>query len=248
MSAELLTLREGNVLQIKMNRPEKKNAVTGVMYRGRVEALQEADRDDAIGAVVVTGGGNCFTSGNDISDFLLAGLDKEAPGVLFLKTLATCETPIVAGVEGVAVGIGTTMIFHCDLVYAAPTALFRMPFVDLGLVPEAGSSLLVPRCVGFAKTTELLMLGDSFGAEEAVRLGIANAVVASDRLLGFAMDKAAQLAAKPRKALAATRRLIRGDTQLLLRRIDEELERFAAALQTDEARSAFNAFLARKAG
>ncbi len=151
----------------------------------------------------------------------------------------------MAAVDGVAVGVGTTMLFHCDLIYASPSAKFRMPFVDLGLVPEAASSLLVPLRVGMAKATEMLMLGDAFNAEDALRLGVINAIVPAEKLVDHALEQATRLAAKPRNALAQTRRLLRGDRADVLKRIDDEIVLFTAALQSDEARAAFMAFLSR---
>jgi enoyl-CoA hydratase/carnithine racemase len=160
--------------------------------------------------------------------------------------LARCEMPLVAAIEGVAIGIGATMMLHCDLVYVAPGTVFRLPFVDLGLVPEAASSLLLPRRIGMAKAAEFLLLGESFGAEDAVRLGLANSIVPAPELREFALEKAGRLAAKPRAALAATRRLMRGDSHEILARIEEEARLFSVALRSSEAQTAFAAFLARR--
>ena len=238
--------REGAVLVVRLARPEKRNALTGRMYDALVEALDAAARDPAIGAVVLAGSGGAFTAGNDIANFLEraqgAGVSR-AMG--FIRALARNETPLVAAVEGVAVGVGATLLLHCDLVYAAPSARFRLPFVDLGLVPEAGSSLLLPARVGLAKASELLLLAEPFDAAEAHRLGLVNAVVPADGLLAHAVERAGALAAKPRGALQATRRLIRGDRDAVLARIDAEVDAFAAALASPEARAAFEAFLAR---
>ena len=169
------------------------------------------------------------------------------PAFRFVKTLAACDKPLVAGVEGVAVGIGTTLLLHCDLAYAAPDARFRTPFVDLGLVPEAGSSLLLPQRVGAAKAAEFLMLGDVCDAAEAERLGLVNAVIPAERLFDHALEQARRLAAKPRGALAATRRLLRGDRSALFERIEDEARLFAKAMTSDEARRAFENFLLRSA-
>ncbi len=246
MTGQIITKREGAVLHVTLNRPDKKNAITTEIYRGMTAALNEADSDDKIGAVVITGSGGCFTAGNDVGDFLNGTRDKdEQPGLRFIRTIAACNTPIVAAVDGVAVGVGTTMLFHCDLIYASPTAKFRMPFVDLGLVPEAASSLLVPLRVGMAKATEMLMLGDAFNADDALRLGVINAIVPAEKLVDHALEQATRLAAKPRNALAQTRRLLRGDRADVLKRIDDEIVLFTAALQSDEARAAFMAFLSR---
>jgi enoyl-CoA hydratase/carnithine racemase len=249
--ADLEMARQDGVLRLAFNRPTKKNALTGAMYDGARAALEAADRDADVGAILLHGTGGSFTAGNDIADFLAAagaGSQHDSPAHRFVRAIAGCETPIVAAVEGVAVGVGMTMLFHCDLVYLAPNATLRMPFVDLGLVPEAGSSLTVPRRVGLVKANELLLLGDPIGAEEAVRVGIANAVLPADQLMVHALRQASRLAAKPRAALAATRRLIRGDRAEVLARLEAETEVFAAALRGPEARAAFAAFLERKAG
>ena len=237
---------DGGVLLVRLTRPEKKNALTGAMYDALSAALVEADRDDAVGAIVLTGSGGIFTAGNDLSDFLAftQSGETELPASRFIRQLARTATPLVAAVEGLAIGVGTTLTFHCDLVYAAPDALFRMPFVDLGLVPEAGSSYLLPRRVGIAKATELLMLGESYGATEALSLGLVNGIVAGEALLPHALEKAARLAAKPRAATAATRRLIRGDSENLGRAMEAEFRAFNEALASPQARQAFEAFLA----
>lgn len=246
MTGQIITKREGAVLHVTLNRADKKNAITSDMYRGMADALILADSDDTIGAVLITGSGGCFTAGNDVGDFLNGTRDKDGqPGLRFIRTIAGCNTPIVAAVDGVAVGVGTTLLFHCDLVYASPSAKFRMPFVDLGLVPEAASSLLVPLRVGMAKATEMLMLGEAFGADEAHRLGVINAVVPEGQLVAHGLAMATRLAAKPRNAIAQTRRLLRGDRADVLKRIDDEIVLFTAALQSDDARAAFSAFLSK---
>jgi enoyl-CoA hydratase/carnithine racemase len=238
--------QEGAALCVTFDQPEKKNALTGAMYEAATQALRQADRDPSIGAVVLSGAGGMFTAGNDIADFLAAGAGPgEFPAFTFIKTLAACETPLVAAVDGIAIGIGATMILHCDLVYVAPETVFRMPFVDLGLVPEAASSLLLPRRIGMAKASEFLLLGETFGADDALRLGLANAIVPANELHGVALERAGRLAAKPRAAIAATRRLMRGDAQEIQARIAEEARLFATALQSDEARTAFAAFLGK---
>jgi enoyl-CoA hydratase/carnithine racemase len=235
--------RDGTVLRVTFDRPDKKNALNRAMYMAATGALRQASGDPSIGAVVFAGSGGVFTAGNDIADFIEAGAGpSEFPAFTFIKALATCETPLVAAIEGIAIGIGATMMLHCDLVYVAPGTVFRLPFVDLGLVPEAASSLLLPRRAGMAKAAELLLLCEPFDAEEAVRLGLANAIVPACGLRGFAIERAGQLATKPRAAIAATRRLMRGDGQEILARIEEEARLFSAAMRSDEARAAFAAF------
>ena len=237
--------REGAVLSAAFARPQKKNAITGAMYETLTEAFESAERDAHVGAFVLSGKGGVFTAGNDIGDFLgfaARGLG-DFPAWRFVSKVASFEKPLVAAVDGLAIGVGTTLLFHCDLVYATREARFQMPFVDLGLVPEAGASLLAPQRFGRAKAAEFLLLGEPFGAEEALRLGLVNAVLPQAELLGHALAKAAALAAKPRGALLATRRLLRGDPEALKVRMAEESHAFAAALKSPEARAAFQAFL-----
>ena len=245
MSDHIKTSRDGGVLSILIDRPDKKNALTAAMYEDLIAAFDEADSDPAIGAILIAGAGGCFTAGNDIGDFLAnaGGGFEDFAALRFIRRLAILDTPIVAAVEGVSVGVGTTMLFHCDLVYAAPNAVFRMPFVDLGLVPEAGSSLLVPQLAGLQKAGEFLLLGDAFGAEEAHRLNLVSAVVPNADLIAHAMERAKRLAAKPQNALAQARRLIRGDRDALLARIDEEALLFGKAMRSAEAQAAFTAFM-----
>ena len=246
MSEHIKISREGAVLHVTMARPDKKNALSSAMYEAMLAALEEAERDDAVRCVMFQGSGGVFTAGNDIGDFLGHARDMfKAPGFRFIKALAACQTPMVAAVEGVAVGIGTTMLLHCDLAYAAPSAMFKMPFVDLGLVPEAGSSLLLPELAGMKKATELLMLSESFDAAEALRIGLINAVVPAEKLIAHAGARAQLIAAKPAAALKATRRLMRGDPARVTARIDEEGVAFAKALASPEARGAFMQFMER---
>jgi len=252
MSEAIRIERAGAVLAIAFNRPEKKNALTGAMYEALCGALEQASGDETIGVVMFEGVGGVFTAGNDIGDFAsraAGGGDPGAsPGATFIRMLARFEKPIVAAVDGQAVGIGTTLGFHCDLVYASPEARFRMPFVDLGLVPEAGSSMLAVRRFGWAKAAELLLLGDAFDAAEALRIGFVNAVVPGEQLRAHALAKAQALAAKPRQALLATRRLMRGDAEPLYTHMEEELQAFARAIRSKEAMTAFMAFLVKAKG
>src|SRR5436305_8360393 len=200
--------RDGDVLVATLNRPEKKNALTGAMYRALREALLSASADAGIAAVLVTGAGGAFCAGNDIGDFLAenkaqAEGARAGPGGEFIRTLARFDKPLVAAVEGPAVGVGTTFCLHCDLVYAAPSARFAMPFVNLGLVPEAGSSLLAPRRFGPAVAAELLLLGEAIDAARAREIGLVNAILKPEALKDHATEKAKALAAKPRAAALA---------------------------------------------
>jgi enoyl-CoA hydratase/carnithine racemase len=251
MTQDILTTRdieisrEGAVMSAAFARPQKKNAITGAMYDALVEAFETAERDPTVGAFVLSGKGGVFTAGNDIADFLAVAsrADGDFPAWRFVSKLAEFEKPLVAAVDGLAVGVGTTLCFHCDLVYATAQARFQMPFVNLGLVPEAGSSLLAPQRFGRARAAEFLLLAEPFGAEQAHALGLVNAILPQAELMAHAMRKAAELAAKPRAALLATRRLMRGDGEALKARMAEETHAFAAALKSDEARAAFEAFL-----
>lgn len=247
MSEKVVISRAGAVLSLVFNRPEKKNALDRASYLALIEALAEARGDEAVRAVVFAGAGGDFTAGNDLADFH-DFLEKPAdfPALGFVRALAAFEKPMVAAVTGDAIGVGTTMLFHCDLVHASPDARLRMPFVDLGVVPEAGASLLVPQRLGMARASQYLLLGEGFSGEEAHRLGVVNALAPAERVLETAMGAAQALAAKPPEALRAARRLMRGDPAALLARIDEEAALFAAALASPRTRERLAAFLARR--
>lgn len=242
--AEVEIARSGGVLQLTLNRPAKKNALTSDMYRTLIAGMEEAEADASIGALLVTGAGGVFSAGNDIADFARAAQGgEELAAVAFVRKIARFSKPIVAAVEGLAVGVGCTMLLHCDLIYAAPDARFSLPFVDLGLLPEAGSSLLLPRRAGMARASAWLLLAESFAAEEARDAGLVNAIVANETLVEFSFGKAAALAAKPRAALLQARRFLRGDQDEVLARIETELEAFRQALATPQAMAALAAFL-----
>jgi len=242
--ADIEVARSGAVLEITLNRPAKKNALTDAMYRALTIALHEAERDLNIGAVLVAGAGGVFTAGNDIRDFAeIATSGGDLAAAEFVRKIAVFPKPLVAAVDGLAVGVGCTMLLHCDLIYASPEARFSLPFVDLGLLPEAGSSLLLPRRVGMARASAWLLACEAFSADEARAAGLVNDVVSAEELLGVAREKAAKLAAKPRTALLAARKFLRGDKDEILARIDEELAAFRAALATPQARAALAAFL-----
>jgi len=252
MTEHVKVERDGAVLSVILNRPDKKNALTAAMYDAMRGALEAATIDDELAVVVFSGEGGVFTAGNDIADFAAAaqsahGFEASAGGK-FIRALARFDKPLVAAVEGNAVGIGTTLCFHCDLVYAAPSAKFRMPFVDLGLVPEGGASMLAPLRFGFPRAAEFLLLGEAFGAETAKEIGFVNAVTPAEGLRALAMEKARALASKPRAAMLATRRLLRGDREPLYAHMEAELEAFAAAVRSPEARKAFMAFLGKGKG
>jgi len=231
---------------IRIARPEKRNALTRGMYGAMERALSEAAARHSVRAVLLTGGAECFTSGNDVGDFKARGEgsgDAASPAQGFLAALRACPKPVVAAVAGYAIGIGTTLLLHCDLVYAAENAVFRMPFVDLGLCPEGGSSLLIPQRAGQLLANELLILGDAFTPATALRAGIVNAVVPAGELLAMAEAVARRLAAKPPGAMAATKALLRqAGTAALTAHMEAEFARFGALLKGPEAAEAVAAF------
>jgi enoyl-CoA hydratase/carnithine racemase len=249
MSEEIRIARDGAVYELRLNRAAKRNAITHSMYEELARALAEARADAAVRAVLLSGEGPGFCAGNDLQDFLSGPeFTLQHPVMRVLRALATFDKPLVAAVQGQAVGIGVTMLLHCDLVLAAQGAQFTLPFVALGLVPEAGSSLLLPRLVGPQRAAELLLLGKPCDAETAARLGWVNRVVSEESLLGEARKVAHALTQQPPAALAATRRLLRGDPAQLLERIDEEARAFGAALKSQEFKDSIRAFLARGRG
>jgi enoyl-CoA hydratase/carnithine racemase len=236
---------------LRLARPEKKNALTEAMYGALADALETGDAVETVRVHVLLGAGGVFTAGNDINDFLANAMASGGKGrnvLRFIRKLPRLEKPLIAGVDGPAVGIGTTMLFHCDLVYATPAATFSTPFVDLGLVPEAASSLLMPARLGYARAFEMLVMGAVMGAEPMREAGLVNAILQAADLEAGVMKAAQALAKKPREALAATRRLMRGDPAEIERRIEAEAGEFAARLASPEARAAFLAFLSRKSG
>jgi len=235
------------VLVIRLNRPEKKNAITTAMYARMTEALHEADNDPEVRAVAFLGTDNCFSAGNDMADFLTyaMGGGGRPSAADFLQALATCDKPMVSGVDGLAIGIGTTIHLHCDMTIASDRSLFRTPFVDLALVPEAASSLIAPRVMGHQRAFALLAAGESFSAEPAREAGIVWKVVSPDAVEAETLALAANLAAKPPHAMKIARNLIRGNGDDVLARMDEELVHFTAQLRSAEARAAFEAFMRR---
>ena len=245
MNEDVTIVDNAGVIEIRINRPDKKNALTGPMYRAMTAALADASARTDVGAVLISGQGDAFCAGNDLKDFM-AGPEGGAAAFDFIRAIAQFEKPLVAAVRGLAVGVGTTMLFHCDLVYAAPDARFVMPFVNLGLVPEAGSSLLAPATLGHAKAAAMLLLGEPMDADGADRTGFITAIVPADGLLDHARAKAAALMAKPPQALRNTRRLIKGDPALLMARIEDEARLFRETLSSPEAKEAFAAFFEKR--
>jgi enoyl-CoA hydratase/carnithine racemase len=246
MSEQILSSRAAGVTELRLNRPEKRNAITFAMYESLCAALEAAQADEAVRVVLLSGEGAGFCAGNDLQDFLAGSeFTTQHPVLRLLRTLATFGKPLVAAVHGQAVGIGVTMLLHFDLVVAARTARFTMPFVALGLVPEAASSLLLPRLVGQQRAAELLLLGTPCDAAAALGFGLVNRVVEEDALLSEARSLAEALARQPSGALAATRRLLRGDAGEILARIEEEARIFGAQLRSQEFQTRIRAVLAR---
>ncbi|AZO70941.1 MULTISPECIES: crotonase/enoyl-CoA hydratase family protein [unclassified Mesorhizobium] len=248
MTDHILIERRGAVQIIRMNRPDKKNALTRAMYGKMSAALVEGDADPAIRVHVFLGVPGAFSSGNDLADFLVIATGGEGGNEVwdFLMALAKTEKPMVSGVDGIAVGIGTTLNLHCDLTFATPRTLFRTPFVDLGLVPEAGSSLLAPRVLGRQGAFALLGLGEGFSAERAKAAGLIYDVVAEDALESAVLAAADEIAAKPPQALKIARDLMREPRDELIARIEVESAHFRERLTSDEARAALTAFMTRK--
>lgn len=237
-----------SILRIQFNRPKKKNALSFAMYNAVTAALQQADNDPTIRVVYLTGCGGSFTAGNDLGDFLSGPQpgDGPWPATQFIKQISITETPIVAAVDGIAVGVGVTMLLHCDLVYASERSRFNFAFVDLGVVPEAASSYLLPRMVGQRRAAELLMLGEKFSAETAHEFGIANAVVSAETLQDFAWGKAVKLSKKPPQALHQTKQLLkRGAAIAVAETLEVEGAIFHERIQSAETRAIMMKILSR---
>lgn len=239
MALTILTEQQDGLLILTLNRPDKRNALNTEMYLALTEALRQATQNDAVHVVVLQGQSDCFTAGNDLADFVgKSSLSADDPILQFLHSLADFPKPVIAAVAGPAVGIGTTMLLHCDLVYLGDNARLQLPFVELGLVPEFASSLLLPRAVGHLKAAELLLLAEAIDASEALRLGLANRVVAPGELLALAREQGLRLASKPPKALQRSKALLKQELKQAVHFvIDLEARAFSQALQGDEAQS-----------
>lgn len=250
MSEFISFSRDSGIFTIRFDRPAKKNALTSEMYTRVRELLEQAATDPGIRVLLFTGGPEVFTSGNDIVDFLQNPPTDEAtaPVLQLLHAIVDFEKPVVAAVTGLAVGIGTTLLLHCDLSVVGESARFSMPFVNLGLCPEAASSLILPERVGSARAAEWLMLGEMFGAAEALSAGLVNRVVADAQVEAVARELAVKLAAKPPAALRATKQLLKGHLRAAQHaQMSAEASSFAAALQGPEAKEAFSAFVEKRA-
>ncbi|MDH1262145.1 enoyl-CoA hydratase [Pseudomonas sp. GD03944] len=249
MNEHLQVEREGGLLTLRMNRPDKKNALTRAMYSGMAEVLEQADQDRTVRAVLLTGSQGCFTSGNDVADFIQAppsGLNSEV--FQFMQALFEFSKPVVAAVSGPAVGIGTTLLLHCDLVYVSRDATLKMPFVNLGLCPEYGSSLILPRLLGHARAAELLLLGTSFTGEQAATWGIANQALEDEAAtLAKAREMAQRFLQLAPSAVIDSKRLMRAPGREELRQvIEEEGALFGQRLRSPEAIEALTAFMQRR--
>ena len=248
MSQHVIVETQDRVTRIELNRPEKRNALSPQMYAAMALALGAADADEQVRVVLIHGQAGCFTSGNDVKDFLeLPRGPGESPAAGFLRAISTARKPLVAAVGGPAVGVGTTMLLHCDLVYAAPNARLQMPFVPLGLLPEAASSLLLPAMAGYRRAAEMLLLGQPFGAEKALAAGIVTEIVPEAELLARARQAALALAALPPASVQMTKELMkRGLAQSVQQRMTEELQLFGERLQSPEAKEALRAFMEKR--
>jgi enoyl-CoA hydratase/carnithine racemase len=249
---DILTSIENGILTIEFNRPERKNAITGVMYQTMADALNAAETDASVRAILFMGKPEIFTAGNDLEDFMKsATLSDEPiesrPVFQFMRALNQSSKPVVAAVSGAAVGIGTTLLMHCDLVYAADNAKLSMPFAPLGLCPEFASSLLFPQIVGYQRAAEKLMLGEPFLAQEAHQMGLVCKVLPLEELLPYARAQAAKLVALPAASIRTTKRLMKSrQADLIKTTMTEENALFGAMLQAPEAKEAFTAFFQKR--
>ena len=245
--SDILAHIDAGVMTITFNRLDKKNSITSTMYAAMADAVAQASAQASVRVVLFQGHESIFSAGNDIGDFLnQPPSTQESPVFRFLRGIATFEKPLLAAVAGPAVGIGTTLLFHCDLVYAGDNAAFSMPFVNLGLCPEAASSLLAPRMFGYHRAAEALLMGEPFFAEAAQEVGLVNRVVPPTEVNGYAQAQARKLAAKPLTSLIATKRLMKGDTQAVLQKMDEEGQSFGRMLREPAAKEAFGAFMEKR--
>jgi len=244
----ILTETNDGILRIEINRPDKKNALTAAMYQSMVDALTAAEGDSKVRVVLIHGKSDLFTAGNDLQDFLdNRPRDENRPAFQFLRSISRAQKLIVAAVAGAAVGIGTTMLLHCDLVYAAPNARLQLPFVNLGLVPEAASSLLLPALVGYQRAAELLLLGEPFSAQTAKEIGLVTALVPEDVLLETALAQAKKLAQKPPASMRLTKQLMkRSFTAAMAQQMELEIGHYGELLGAPEAKEAFTAFFEKR--
>jgi enoyl-CoA hydratase/carnithine racemase len=247
---DILTNKQNGILTIEFNRPKKKNSITAAMYQTIVDALKDAQNDAAIRVILFTGKPEIFTAGNDLEDFLNSAAQGELadrPVAQFMLQLSQATKPVIAAVAGAAIGIGTTMLLHCDLVYAADNAKFSMPFAKLGLCPEFASSMLLPQIVGYQRAAEKLFFGESFSAHEAFEMGLVNKVLPPDELLTFAKAQAVKLVSLPASSLRTIKSLMKsGQTDTVVAKMWEENKHFGAMLLAPEAKEALSAFFQKR--
>ena len=245
---QIITENRDGVLRIEINRPDKKNALTAAMYQAMADSLNAAEADSKVRVLLIHGKSDLFTAGNDLQDFLdNRPRDENRPAFQFLRSISRAQKPIVAAVAGAAVGIGTTMLLHCDLVYAAPNARLQLPFVNLGLVPEAASSLLLPALVGYQRAAELLLLGEPFSAQKAKDIGLVTEVVAEDLLLETALAQAKKLAQKPATSVRLTKQLMkRSFIAVTAEQMELEIGHYGELLGAPAAKEAFTAFFEKR--
>ena len=247
---DIITSKQDGILVIEFNRPEKKNSITAAMYQTMADALKDAQKDEKVRAILFCGKPEIFTAGNDLEDFMKSDSQGELadrPVAQFMLQLTEMTKPVIAAVSGAAIGIGTTMLLHCDLVYAADNAKFSMPFTKLGLCPEFASSMLLPQLVGYPQAAEKLLLGEPFSAKEAFEMGLVNKVLPLSELLTFAKGQAAKLVALPASSLRATKKLMKaGQTEAIRAKMWEEYKYFGAMLLAPEAKEAFRAFFEKR--
>jgi enoyl-CoA hydratase/carnithine racemase len=250
--SDILQHCEGGVLTLTFNRPDKKNAITTAMYSALAQALEAAYEDDSVRVAVIQGSVEIFTAGNDLADFrnnppaLDEGGSNDVPVVHFLNAIRNFPKPLIAAVAGPAVGIGTTLLLHCDMVYAGDNAAFSLPFVNLGLCPEAGASLLLPQLIGYPRAAEKLMLGEAFYAEEALEMGLVNRVVPPHEVHAYAQAQAAKLVAKPMASLRATKVLMKLAQTQLLPVMQAEFKHFGSLLRGPAAKEAIAAVMEKR--
>ena len=245
---EITTAKKEGVLTIEFNRPQKKNAITSAMYKMLADALADGENDPSVRVVLFCGKPEVFSAGNDLEDFMNAGGSlEEKPVAQFMRNLLSMPKPVLAAVSGMAIGIGVTLLLHCDQIYAAAGTKFSMQFPRLGLCPEFGSSKLLPEIIGYHRAAELLLFGESFSAEQAFEMGLINRVLPPEELLSYAYGRAAKLAVLPASSLRTTKRLMKlRDTEAVVAQMMQESEYFEAMLQSPEAKEAFSAFFERR--
>jgi enoyl-CoA hydratase/carnithine racemase len=249
---EILSSKANGILTIEFNRLERKNAITSAMYQAMADAINDGEQDAAVRAILIAGKAEIFTAGNDLDDFLKTSALQDGvaftdrPVFQFMRALSGTSKPVVAAVSGAAIGIGTTLLMHCDLVYAADSAKFSVPFTQLGLCPEFGSSMLLPLVAGHARAAEKLMLGEAFGAQEAYDMGLISKVLPAADVLAHAQAQAAKLAALPASSIRTTKRLMKAGKEQLKAHIDVESKLFGEMLLAPEAKEAFTAFFEKR--